>query len=80
VCAFAVMSERLGPEARACLFLRAHSSGACFMKSVCEWDWSAIAAWAQAIFSVVAIWAAFTLSKDERGHQRKHEFETQRRR
>lgn len=47
------------------------------MKSVCEWDWSAIAAWVQAIFSVVAIWAAFTLSKDERGHQRKHEFETQ---
>lgn len=28
------------------------------MKSVCEWDWSAIAAWVQAIFSVVAIWAA----------------------
>ncbi len=47
------------------------------MRSVCEWDWSAIAAWVQAIFSVVAIWAAFTLSKDERGHQRTHEFETQ---
>ena len=47
------------------------------MSCACEIDWSARAAWVQAIFSVVAILVAIWLPSQERSKQRTHEFQTQ---
>ncbi|MBV5270332.1 MAG: hypothetical protein JZU55_11075 [Afipia sp.] len=46
---------------------------------MCQIDWSALAAWVQAIFSVVAIGVAIWLPKRDRLEQRKQQFEVQKR-
>lgn len=48
------------------------------MRCACDIDWSAFAAWVQAIFSVIAIGVAVWLPRQERSKQQEHDFETQR--